>query len=733
MRFGFNPEKTLANAEKCVQQGKFAQAIELYEKVLPHQPNNLNLRNNLGDLYVRQGRNADAVRLFLEVAEQLEQQGITPRVAAVLKKVLRLDPNAPGVQQRLAQCLVAQGIHGEARMLLLSLAERAEQAGDWRQAVTALGQIASLDPDQPRLRVRLARARVHAGDRAQAQTELLNAAKLMLDKKDWEGVEAALHELEALDSTAPGFQLIRARSLLAQGKPEEALAALPDVSHIKDLGAEGAGLWRVACDCGDYDRALELARAALRAGNAIAAQVGQWFIEHKQIDQAMAWIRSDPELFRRGDLEPIWLELLQAINTVEPEYVPCLETWLELVKEDRRSRRHVRLRLAPAYEHAGDLEKAASCYRELLDEDPGNPDYARELHRLQVELGLVEPEPEPPLATPAATPAAGETAAEADTAGAPAEFSITPVAAEADDTALGAAPAAPPPAASAPPATAAPSAVTPAAPAARSRAVELDLSSEWGDAAESDLEARLSEISFYLANDMLDEADRALAKQRHLHPDEPRLGALTDQLRRARAGAAAHPAPAAPAKPAPPAAAAAAAAAAAVPLEVASAAPPSAPAAAAGAGGLLDEVFQEFRSAVEQTETQDKSDPEARYNLGVAYKEMGLSEEAIAELQKAFAGWKARGGPAARMLSCGATIALCFQEANMPELALQWYETTLAQAQLSPRDALGPRFEAAKLLEQLGRKDEALAYYRQVYAEDVDYQDVAECVRRLGK
>lgn len=69
----------------------------------------------------------------------------------------------------------------------------------------------------------------------------------------------------------------------------------------------------------------------------------------------------------------------------------------------------------------------------------------------------------------------------------------------------------------------------------------------------------------------------------------------------------------------------------------------------------------------------------------------------------------------------------------MPELALQWYETTLAQAQLSPRDALGPRFEAAKLLEQLGRKDEALAYYRQVYAEDVDYQDVAECVRRLGK
>lgn len=730
MRFGFNPEKVLASAEKFVQQGKFAQAIDLYEKVLPHQPSNLNLRNNLGDLYARQGRNADAVRMFLEVAEQLEQQGITPRVAAVLKKILRLDPKTPGVQQRLAQCLVAQGIHGEARALLLSLAERAEQAGDWRQAVTALGQIASLDPDQPRLRVRLARARLRAGDPAQAQSELLNAAKLMLEAKDWEGVEAALRELESLDTTSAAFHLLRARSLLAQGKPEEALAALPATDQIKALGAEGSGLWRIACECQDYGRAIELARAALRAGNAIAAQVGQWFIEHKQFDEVMSWIRSDPELFRRGDLEPIWLELLKSINTVNPDYVPALETWAELVKEDRRSRRYVRLRLAPAYEGAGEIEKAAGCYRDLLDEDPGNPDFARELHRLHVELGVAAPDSEPlaaPLPQSLTEPAdAPEEVGKPEApAGGPAvaEFTIAPVAAEAEDPAVS------------------PAAVSPAAPA-RPRSVELDLSSEWSEAAESqadsDLETRLSEISFYLANGMLDEADRALAKQSHLHPREPRLSALSKELQQKRAALIAPRAAAAAATSAAESPAASPAMPANLeipspPAPVAASPPPPAPAARPAASGLLDDIFQEFRTAVEQTETEDNSDPEARYNLGVAYKEMGLGEEAIAELQKAFAGWQARRGPPDRMLSCGAMIAMCFQESNMPELALQWYETTLAHAGLSPRAALGPRFEAAKLLEQLGRQDQALAYYRQVYAEDVDYQDVAECVRRLGK
>src|SRR5262249_60688622 len=68
--------------------------------------------------------------------------------------------------------------------------------------------------------------------------------------------------------------------------------------------------------------------------------------------------------------------------------------------------------------------------------------------------------------------------------------------------------------------------------------------------------------------------------------------------------------------------------------------PPPAPVSAApsapeqhGEPGPLKEVFDEFRAELGEMAGEDE-DLETHYNLGIAFREMGLLEEAISEFQK---------------------------------------------------------------------------------------------------
>jgi tetratricopeptide (TPR) repeat protein len=82
----------------------------------------------------------------------------------------------------------------------------------------------------------------------------------------------------------------------------------------------------------------------------------------------------------------------------------------------------------------------------------------------------------------------------------------------------------------------------------------------------------------------------------------------------------------------------------------------------------LAEMFREFKARVK--EQLGEGDCETRYNLGIAYKKVGLIDEAIAEFTLA-----AR--DESRLLQCGSMLGLCFMEKGMPELALKWFETAL--------------------------------------------------------
>ena len=137
----------------------------------------------------------------------------------------------------------------------------------------------------------------------------------------------------------------------------------------------------------------------------------------------------------------------------------------------------------------------------------------------------------------------------------------------------------------------------------------------------------------------------------------------------------------------------------------------------------LEEIFRDFKKGVEQQLSPE--DYETHYNLGIAYKEMGLVDEAIAEFQLA-------AKDEARLLECASMLGICFVEKGMPKLAVKWFEKGLGAPGRSEEEYQGLRYDLACALEQAGEPDRALALFTELYGQDASFRDVAEKVRQLG-
>ena len=137
----------------------------------------------------------------------------------------------------------------------------------------------------------------------------------------------------------------------------------------------------------------------------------------------------------------------------------------------------------------------------------------------------------------------------------------------------------------------------------------------------------------------------------------------------------------------------------------------------------LTGLFREFKKGVDKQ--LGKEDYETRYNLGIAYKEMGLVDEAVAEFQLA-------AKDEDRLLECASMLGICFIEKGMPKLAVKWFEKGLQAQGRSEQEYLGLRYDLANALEAAGDPGRALEIYTELYGQDAGFRDVANKVRQLG-
>jgi len=136
----------------------------------------------------------------------------------------------------------------------------------------------------------------------------------------------------------------------------------------------------------------------------------------------------------------------------------------------------------------------------------------------------------------------------------------------------------------------------------------------------------------------------------------------------------------------------------------------------------LEEIFREFKKGVEQQ--LDSEDYDTHYNLGIAYKEMGLTDEAIGEFQLASKDPK-------RAIECCSMLGLCFLEKGMPQLAIKWYRKGLEVPEIGEDEHLGLLYDLGAAHVETGDTDAAHKAFIEIYGIKSNYRDVVSRIKQL--
>jgi tetratricopeptide (TPR) repeat protein len=136
----------------------------------------------------------------------------------------------------------------------------------------------------------------------------------------------------------------------------------------------------------------------------------------------------------------------------------------------------------------------------------------------------------------------------------------------------------------------------------------------------------------------------------------------------------------------------------------------------------VDQVFETFKAGVRSSVSEN--DSATHYDLGVAYKEMGLISDAIHEFELA-----AR--DAQRECNCFAMIGMVYLEQNQLDRAAEAYVRALSSEDKTVEQEMNLYYDLGNVYEMKGKNQDALYYFQKIARRDPGYRDVSERIAGL--
>jgi tetratricopeptide (TPR) repeat protein len=752
-------------AEQFSASGFYPKAIAILKKIIRVDPGHLAAVVRLGELNLKQKLPGEARTWLLQAAEGYVRGREFTKAREVYEKLVAAEPDSVVHVVRLAEARAAEGDAGRAGSELVALGQRMLAGGRADDAERTFKRASELLPGRAEPLVGLARGHAAAGRRDEA-LRLADEAR-----KRGEGADAAAGDLLLLfEQLGDSQRLARLladpladaigdeafeqvfRAALSKGSVDalwtpvvpllerwaraghfdrslrllERIARIEEEGHVRALeqlvemrkaegnrGAVARAVERLIRACQAKGQTAKLAthletlkqfdpsspllflgRAneapspppAAAATEAETPAASEWEVPAVPIGPAdiefVSGNLTEAEVFEKYGLHREALQQLRQITSRFPGHVVAQEKLVGFLRTqaDRGALRDGLVALALAKRAAGDTEGARRAAREAASTAAVEGSVRTVLER----FALLATEEQRPESAPTPIPTPGPKAAAPPT------------------------PKAPPP----PP----PPPKPPAPPVSRDEPEELEIFFDDADEAPeaaSIASDALEEIEFYLGQGMHQDALNRIAEARRAGADGGALDALEARARAATASVDS------------PAGGAddrldeedLSSITAALEAEYGTdrvpelAEPPPEP----ESEQSVDEVFESFKEQVNAA--VDVSDYRTHYDLGIAYKEMGLSDDALAEFHIASR------TPELYREACS-MLGLCHWDRGETEEAIRWYRAAL-DAPGGEEDRLsGLRYDLADRLEQTGDVRGAYDQFTQVLREEPGYRDV---------
>lgn len=377
--------KRVERAEKLLQKGKTADALEEYLLVLRDDPDNDVVRQLSADLCLSLNRNAEAVKLLGDLFERQVTAGDATRASLSYKKLAR--HGNPTWQQKFR---FGQLLEGSNKKLAVGTYESAladlGKLGKKQESAEILARIVSLEATQANL-VRVAESASELGNRKSAAAAFQKVAQTVLaeggDAAPW--YEKAYQE----DSSNPEIALAYGQSLLAQGQVGAAIFILEAQQNAGMATPEFRETYADALvAAGRFTEAEPLVWQLFEANpgrvQQVIALIGS-LLDAKEQDAAVALARKLEQFQRRRGERRQFIAIMEEITASRAASSQMLEFLSELYNASNRENDYCTtlLKLFDLYIGTGEFMKSAECLDRAAEVDPYEPGHLKRLESLR--------------------------------------------------------------------------------------------------------------------------------------------------------------------------------------------------------------------------------------------------------------------------------------------------------------------------------------------------------------